>query len=387
MQTPRISISGLTSVVSVAPPYASATCMVETPEGALLAQDHRPSCFAGPGAALLGGLLARLGFPADARMEWGEDDAARVLREAAAVASPFLRVSARPTADNRTAHCRLDSWLAPPAGTAVGHGEAFAAEDLPGVEIRSRTVAIWCYPPAMLCGSISAERAFAARMASAAEHGVTQVLLLDRPPGPRENGESWQAWLTGVLPYTDILCAQADSLAELMDPQGTRQLAEDGRLHDLPAWLTGGILHDLSGFLLAHGVGCVALGLRDEGVYIRTNSDSNRVAFVRKFAPDDQIAAHLATWTERDMLIPPFAFEPANRYSGTDALAAGMVGSLLRGLTPGEAIRMAAAVVAFAGESVAPLDAMDSWEVVNARVEGGWEQGHCRIDLSGWSDD
>jgi sugar/nucleoside kinase (ribokinase family) len=224
-------------------------------------------------------------------------------------------------------------------------------------------------------------------MASAAEDGVTQVLLLDRPPGPRGNGEPWQTWLTGVLPYTDILCAQADSLAELMDPQGTRHLAEDGRLHNLPAWLTGGILHDLSGFLLAHGVGCVALGLRDEGVYVRTNSDSNRVAFVRKFAPDDQIAAHLAAWTERDMLIPPFASEPANRYSGTDALAAGMVGSLLRGLTPGEAMRMAAAVVAFAGESVAPLDSMDSWEVVTARVEGGWEQGHCRIDLSGWSDD
>lgn len=387
MQAPRIALSGFTSVISVAPPRASATCVAETPDHGLLAQDSQSPCCAGPGVALLGGMLARLGFPADARMEWGEDEYGHILSEAVAVGSPLLKVYSRATADRRTVHCRLDSWVALPVGHAVANGEGFAGDDLPGAQVDARTVAVWCYPSAMLCGNSSAERAFEARMASAAQRGVTQVLLLDCPPAPRETGEPWQTWLSRLLPYTDILCAQADSLAELLDPQGTRPLAEDGRLHDLPAWLTGGILHDLSGFLLAHGVGCVVLGLRDEGVYIRTNADSNRVAFVRKFAPDDQIAAHLAAWTERDMLIPPFAIDRANRYADTDALGAGIVASLLRGLTPGEAIRMAAAVVAFAAESVSPLGVMDSWEVVQARVEGGWQQGHCRIDLSGWSDD
>lgn len=388
MHAARISLSGFTSVISVNAPRTAILCMAEGTEMSLLGEEFRHRHHAGPGVALLGGLLARLGFPAHARMEWGNDEAAAILRDTAAAGSPLLQVHPSNTPNRRTPSCHIASWQDFSVSEVSSHqGSAFAAEDFPGSEPRSRMVGVWCYPHWLLSGEATAEDMFQARMASTAESGTTQLLILGPPFANRRNGEPWQPWLVRLLPFTEILCAQADDLVALLDEDSTRQWKEDGRLHDLPSWLTGGILHHLSSFLLSCGVGCVVLGLRDDGLYLRTNADSNHVAFVRKFAPDDQVAAHLASWTDREILIPPFAVEPRNRYAATDALAAGVLGSLVRGLTPEDTVRMAAAVVGFAAEAEDPMQVLDSWDVIQARVDGGWQQGHCRIDLTGWSDD
>lgn len=318
-QPVRVSIAGFSSAPT------------ETPD---------PSGHEGPAAAVLAGVLTRLGIPTEARLDPGGD---------------FL-------------------------------GSSLLANPLPLLESPATTLGVWCHPTACLWQHRKKEEAFAAHVDTAERAGVTQIFLLGAPKHPRSGGDPWQEWLRSLLPYAAVLCAQADHLLQTLDPESANNLAETGALEQLPRWLNGGILHDLSSYLMSCGAGVVLIGLREHGVYLRTNPNSERVSFIRKFAPDDHIAAHLAMWTERDMLIPPFEVGGTRSSHSVNALGAGLIGSILHGLTPGESIRMAAAVSAFAAEANHPFDFVPPWEVVEARVESGWPQGHCGLDLSGWSD-
>lgn len=300
---------------------------------------HDPSGEEGPSAALLAGVLTRLGIPVELRPERDAD-------------------SIGPTA---------------------------LVDLLPPLETPSKALGVWCHPTACLWQHREQEATFADHVEAAQRAGVSQIFLLGAPDHPRAGGEPWQEWLRPLLPFAAVLCAQADHLLQTLDPDSASTLAETGALEQLPRWLNGGILHDLSNYLMSCGAGVVLIGLREHGVYLRTNPNSERVSFIRKFAPGDHIAAHLAMWTERDMLIPPFEIAGAGDRSSVDALAAGFIASILHGLTPGEAIRMGAAVSASAAETEHPYESMPLWEAVEARVEGGWPQGHCGLDLGGWS--
>ncbi|MDZ7638048.1 MAG: hypothetical protein U5J83_07330 [Bryobacterales bacterium] len=388
MQPVRVALSGLTSVVWKLRPQFSSTPDVETAEKSIPAGEEVPRMAAGPGVALVGGILARLGVSCTARMEVAVDPPGALLRRIAEQVGPALHPVWRPAPDGQTTLLSVSSWkdgdcIYPSPLSASD----FCFDDLPLPEAANRVVKIWCHPAQGLGGSKAREEAFAKRMSAASDRGASQILLLGKPLVERDCGEPWQAWLRPLLDHTNVLCAQAGHLLETLDAPAAQRLSEAGRLKDLTSWLTGRILHQMSGYLLECGAGIVLIGLGDHGVYLRSNPDSSRVAFVRKFAPDDHVAAHLANWTERDMLIPPFEAEIANRYSAPDAMCAGFVAAFLRGLSPGDAIRMAAAVEAFAAETEDPIGSVEAWDVVQARVEGGWAQGHCRIDLSGWSED
>ncbi len=388
MQPASAAISGFTSVLTLEHARLSATCSADITTNALLAEGINSKMVAGPGVALLAGMLTRLGISCSAQLECAVDAPGILLRHVMERCGPGLRTNWRSSATGHTNTLTVNNWLdAQPALTSPFEGSDFCLEGLPILEPASRAMGIWCYPASGVGRSRTRESAFRARMVAAEERGTTQIMLLGAPLAQREGGEPWQEWLRPLLRHTDVLCAQADALLETLDPEGALELSRAGTLHDLPAWLTGRILHDMSGYLMDCGVGVAVIDLAGHGVYLRSNRDSSRVAFVRKFAPDDRVAAHLANWTERDMLIPPFAVEVANRYASSDALCAGIVTSIVHGLTPGEAIRMTAAVMGFAAESVNPIESVDRWDVVQARVEGGWAQGHCLIDLSGWSDD
>lgn len=386
MQAASVAISGFTSVLFL-PGAGEGTSDSSGIGDAAPPESEGSASIPGPGVAMLAGMLARLGVSCTAQLESGLDTAGIGLRKAIEACGPALRAQWRPTSTGQTPIMTVASGLeSHPNWATLSSGSDFCYEGLPTREPASRAIGVWCYPAAGIGRSQAKEDAFALRMAAARERGTTQVLLLGPPSAQRESGEPWQDWLRPLLAHTDVLCAQADALLETLDPAAALALSRTGSIRDSPSWLTGGILHDLSGYLLSCGVGVAVLGLAGHGVYLRSHPDSGRVSFVRKLAPDDRVAAHLANWTERDILIPPFEIEVANRYASADALCAGVVASLVRGLNPEEAIRMTAAVMGFAGESANALESMAAWDVVQARVDGGWAQGRCEIDLSGWSD-
>ncbi|MCC6263769.1 MAG: hypothetical protein IT169_09350 [Bryobacterales bacterium] len=387
MKSASIAISGFTTVLLLPGADARAADLPGTDAEALPAAITCSAMVAGPGVAMLAGMLARLGVPCAAQLESGVDAEGLWLRKVIESSFPNLSAHWRPAPSGHTARMvatsDFDSHL---ESTSSFSGSDFCFEDLPTRQPASRALGVWCYPAAGIGNSSAREDAFALRMAAARERGTTQVLLLGAPLAQREHGGAWQSWLRPLLACADVLCARADTLLETLDPVAAAELSRAGKLRDLPSWLTGGILHDMSGYLLDCGVGLTVLSLAGHGVYLRSNRDSSQLAFTRKFAPDDRFAAHLAEWTERDILIPPFQIDARNRYASADALCAGVVTSLVRGLIPEEAIRMTAAVMGFAAESADAVESMPSWDVARARVDGGWAQGRCGIDLSGWSD-
>ena len=388
MHSPRVSIGGFTTVLVL--PQTGASSGVGTggiPETSLKSGNHR-DVMVGPGVAMLSGLLARLGIACTAHLERGRDASGILLRELIENIGPTLHPQWHPSPSGDTVTMALGNGPdRQPTLTSAFRGSDFRDKGLHACEPAPRTIRVWCYPASAIGCSRRNEAEFASGMAAARGCGTTQVLLLGSPFTQREGDEPWQDWLRPLLAHTDLLCAQADALVEILDPEAALELSRAGTFRELPCWLTGGILHSMSGYLLDCGVGVVVIGLGDHGVYLRSNQESSRVTFVRKFAPDDRVAAHLANWTERDILIPPFEFEAANRYSSSDAMCAGMIASLLHGLAPEEAIRMTAAIMGFAGEAADPVQSMVAWDAVQARVDDGWPQGRCRIDLSGWSGD
>ena len=390
---PKIAISGLTSAAVLRRDAATAPCMAHTASAVIASLPGSPRCQAGPGVALSGGILARLGFEATAEVAVGDDALAESLVAQLRSLSPNLLLLDRRLPGTATNEYTIRSPRDPAASLAIPHRpSAPSIPELPLGEGASRSVGVWCYPASLVWQDDGEEERLSGLMADYAEHGVTQVLELglldlDRPGGVRRNGGPWQEWLRPLLPFTDVLCVQGDDLLKLLDPESARSFSEQGTLHDIPMWLTGRILHEMSGFLLSCGLGVAVIGLREHGVYFRSNPNSDRVTFARKFAPDDQVASHLAMWTDRDMLIPLFECEHGNTYSATDALTAGIVAAIVGGMSPGDALRFAAAVVSFCLEAADPLSKIPLLDVVKARVDGGWTQAHCGLDLRGWSDE
>ncbi len=283
-----------------------------------------------------------------------------------------------------TAHYRAPSLVN--AHWDIPHSNSVLPE-LPPLEECRGALGMWSGAEHCETSQVDGDFLLPAKLEKWEDTGLTRAVALGGPGASLSARDISHSWLRACAPNTEILCGQADHLLSYLDPKAAASLSAKGQLTQLSQWLNGSLLHEMAGFLLELGAGVVVIGLREQGVYLRTHADGNRVAFARRFAPDGSVAAYLAEWVDREMLVPLFEAERQNTFSATDAIAAGIAASLLAGQTPGDLLLSIAAVATLAGESRNPLDGMAPWEVVQARVEGGWIQSHCRIDLSGWGED
>jgi len=343
-----------------------------------------PVCLPGPGVVLAAALLGRLTVDCQATLDFGDDPCGDKLRQVLQAASPHLRSLVRRSPASVTAHCSLHSLLHP---DWTMHGAIAALPLLPPLAEYRGALGIWTGAEHCEALSTSAEFALPSQLRVFSDTGITRILALGAPGDALLGSSRQHEWLRAAAPHVEILCGQADHLLRYIDPKAASAFDDQGQLANLAGWLNGALLHQMAGFLLSLGAAVVVIGLREHGIYLRTHADGNRVAFARRFAPDQNVAAYLATWLDREMLVPLFAAEIRNAFSRTDACAAACAAGLLAGQSPGDLVLSLAAVVSLAGESENPLDGVPSWEVLQARIEGGWPQAHCGIDLSGWGEE
>lgn len=388
MATPRVSITGPASVCSTVPfehpsSASQAPCLVAPGRSVLAANTVDVIFLPGPGTPLTGGILGRLGVDCQAAIDVGSDVAGRELSRLLEPATPHLRPLVRHITGVTT---RL---LDPQSLTAVGPIGGDPVQGCPPLPPLAETrgsIGIWAGAGACEPADPTGGFALPAALQTFEDTGLTRILSLDEPANSLMHSGTEHAWLQSCARHAEVLCVQADHLLRYLDPQAASHLLARGVLGSLPEWLHGSLLHEMANFLLELGVGAILIGLRDEGVYLRTHGDGDRVAFARRFAPDGEVAAYLASWIDREILVPLFDVPVCNRFSRTDALTAACAGGLLAGLDPADLLLSAAAVVSLASEQPNPLDGVPTWEVVQARVEGGWSQAHCHIDLSGWGE-
>src|SRR5690606_14528318 len=175
---------------------------------------------AGPGVALLAGMLTRLGIACTAQLECAVDAPGILLRRLMERRAPVLKANWRSSPTGHTNTLTVNNWLdTQPALTDPFKASDFCLEGQPILEPASRAIGIWCYPASGVGSSRTRESVFQTQMVATRERGTTQIMLLGAPLVQREGGEPWQEWLRPLLLHTDVLCAQADALLETLDPE------------------------------------------------------------------------------------------------------------------------------------------------------------------------
>jgi sugar/nucleoside kinase (ribokinase family) len=245
----------------------------------------------------------------------------------------------------------------------------FGIEDLNFTVIRKARIFHLGYPP-VLPRLILDDGAELARVYQEAK-GAGVVTSLDMClPDPDGFGGSvdWRKILQATLPYVDIFVPSIEEILFML------------RRADYDAWQGGHILsHITADYLDALGaelldMGAVIAGFKlgEMGFYLRT---APRGAFESlhplPIDPDE--------WASRRVWSPAFDVDGAGTTGAGDSAYAGLLGALLRGMSPVEAARWACAVGACNVEAADATSGVLSWAETQARLEAGWPQHTVKL--------
>ena len=122
--------------------------------------------------------------------------------------------------------------------------------------------------------------------------------------------------------------------------------------------------------VLARGVSAVLIKLGHRGAYLRTAEGG---------------LAGRKGWERRELYTPVFHVAPDLWTTGAgDSTIAGFLASVVRGLSPEEALTMAVAVGGCCVEAPDATSGVRPWEETVRRVKAGWKRTQARVDESGW---
>jgi sugar/nucleoside kinase (ribokinase family) len=230
-----------------------------------------------------------------------------------------------------------------------GVNDTYAAADLAEVELDGMHFLHFGYPPLMR--RIYKEDGWElVRMLEWARHqGVTTSLDMALPDPASEAGHlDWTAFLRYVLPQVDLFLPSAEELLFMLDRPLFTQFQEYASGASIVLQMDGQLLSLLAEQCLAFGAAAVALKLGDQGLYLRTTTERQRLASSGRGLSGDQ-----QDWCGRELLIPCFQAHVVGTTGAGDATIAGFLTSLLNGAEPGTVMRDAVAVGACSVEAAA----------------------------------
>jgi sugar/nucleoside kinase (ribokinase family) len=321
---------------------------------------------AGPAVISTGGpvgnvglALHRLGVPVQLKGKIGDDAFGRALLDVLRGRDPNLAAGMIVAPGETTSYSVVFS--APGVDRMFLHhpgaNHTFAAADVPFDRLTGARIFHFGYPPVMRRfysdGGVELHTLFAAARA----RGLVTSLDVCRMDPQREAGRvDWVSLLSRALPVVDVFAPSFDELCFML------------RGPDAHVSLSLGELRGLASQVLAMGSIVVALKLGDQGLYLRTSSEST--AFEHMCSV---LALDRAAWRNREVLAPCFR---AARVAGTtgsgDCTIAGLLAALLRGEDPVTVSTSATALGACSVEAPDATGGVLPWPAVAARLATGW---------------
>lgn len=325
--------------------------------------------FAGPAVLSTGGAVAnvglalhRLGVPVRLLGRVGNDVFGRAFRDALGAVDPQLADGITIVDGEDTSYSIV---ISPPRTDRTfvhspGANDTFAADDVGAEDLGGARILHFGYPPLMRRtyedGGAGLLRLFLRARAAGL---VTSLDLCEFDPDRATGRADWAGFLERVLTGVDIFAPSVGELTLMLD--GRRMSPRDARLDQR-------VLAGLAERALDLGASVVAIKLGDQGLYIRTTSDQDRLT---------RMGATLGlkgeVWRDREVLAPCFEARSVAGTTGSgDATIAGLLAALLRGEDPVAAATSAAAVGACSVEAPDATGGIRPWSEVRSRLAGGW---------------
>jgi sugar/nucleoside kinase (ribokinase family) len=259
-----------------------------------------------------------------------------------------------------------------------GTNDTFRADDVSEAELAGARLFHFGYPPLMKAMYENDGRELEKLLAKAKAQGLTVSLDMSRPdPDSAAGRVDWRSLLRRILPYVDLYVPSWEETVYMLRDQSYGTAADADS-----AALSGEALAELAGTLLDMGAAFVGLKIGEEGLYVRTTSDADRLARLGASGPADA-----SEWLSRELLAPCFVTEAVGTTGAGDSTIAGLLCGVLRRLPLEQALTAAVAVGACSVEAVDATSGILPWPQVVRRIEAGWPRRSPSLPLDGWHSD
>jgi sugar/nucleoside kinase (ribokinase family) len=251
-----------------------------------------------------------------------------------------------------------------------GANDAFTGVEVPDLALDDASLFHFGYPPLMKQIWSDGGVRLLNLLTRARGRGSLTSLDMSLPDPSSPSGKAdWGALLARVLPAVDIFVPSIEEILFMLDRQSFDRLSANGGGEAIIRGVTFDELDALARKILSSGVSAVLIKLGDRGAYLRTAEN-----------------AFSSEWSGRELYSPCFALP---RISGTtgagDATIAGFLGSIVRGLDPASALRMAVAVGACCVEAPDATSGIRTWAETQARLSAGWSRVAGAHTEEGWT--
>lgn len=259
-----------------------------------------------------------------------------------------------------------------------GANDTFAAADVEVEALVGGKLFHFGYPPLMRRMYTGGGSEMAETLRKVKEAGLTTSMDMAKPdPGSEAGKVDWISFMKRVLPDVDIFLPSFDELLYMLDRPLYDQLSASAS-GELSGLADEALLARLGEQLLAMGAAIAAIKLGENGLYLRTTADAERLNRMGRCRPG-------ASWLGRELLSDCYRVEVAGTTGAGDCTIAGLLTGLLQGLAPEAALQSAVAVGACNVERADAVSGIPTWEDVQARIRGGWFKRQHQLQLSNWS--
>lgn len=262
-----------------------------------------------------------------------------------------------------------------------GANRTFSHTDIADRTLADATIFHFGYPPYMDRLLIGNGEEMELLLQRVKRHGLTTTLDMAKPDPQSFAGQvDWNEFLSRILPHVDVFLPGFEELWMMMEPEYYRLWNESSDDGDISEAVDAALLRRLSDRLIERGCGVVAIKLGDQGLYVRTSGDPERLQAMGKCAPTVK-----DSWLNREYLAPCFQVQVVGTTGSGDCTIAGFIAGMMNDWSLEKTMTFAVAVGAFNVETADATSGIPDGRMVEERIESGWSRLAVKLSLPGWN--
>ena len=326
--------------------------------------------------------LHRLGAPTILIGKIGSDFFGKIILDLLNSQDPALTKGMVLSAKSNTSYTVV---ISPPGSDRLflhfpGANDDFRATDLQDIHLGGFQIFHFGYPPLMRRMYQNEGRELEALFRWVQNQGITTSLDLAKPDPESEAGRvDWRLILERVLPFVDIFLPSVDEILFMLHRDIFHSLTQKHGEINFIKFLDTELLDNLADTLIKMGSNVVAIKLGDQGLYLRTGKNIQRLAGAME---DSTI--EITRWSERQLIAPCFHTNVIGTTGTGDCTVAGLLAGITLRVNPVDALRLAVGVGACCTENLDATCGVPSLNMVYNRINVGWKSRDLQINKPGW---